>query len=185
MASAGTKYINLYTFDILKPFKYSNKKIFAIWSLMLALSFILPLLIGLVIFKAPTFLLILWIFLLISSNIIAVKILLKTEIVGQIRIDRDFVHIKEKQIPFESIQSIKLSPYVSRSRQWYIPDWKRCSKLDFILKDHSSYSFLISEKYRPLTIPIDDLLEDFKQTNKEFFKKIEVPNRTGYFLPKA
>lgn len=128
--------------------------------------------------------LILSLFLLIFSNSIVVRILLKTEINTQLRIDPLSITTFDRQIPFSEIALLKLIPHISYSRSWYIPRWKRCYKLELKLNDASEFDFLISEQYPPLTVPIIDLLEDIKKSNKQYAKKILLPNRTGFFKTK-
>ncbi len=129
----------------------------------------------------PILALTLWIGFLTSTNVVAVKILLKTKFEGLISIDDRVIKHNEKLIPFENISLLTLKPYITRSRSSYIPRWKLCDELEIKLKDDSVYRLLISEDNPPLTIPIFEILERIKMTNAEYNNKIELPNRTAFF----
>lgn len=162
-------------YNILRPFQY-NKLQWALFSILLALTAIgIPILLVLFFNISPIIIPIIFFALYVSASIFENKILYKTEIVGQISIDKNSITAQEKQFDFQNIIQLKLGNYINPYKSW-IPRWKYCNKLEIKLNDNSEYLFLISKINPPNTIDIFDLLEEIKKTSKENYRKIKLFN---------
>lgn len=163
------------SYNILRPFKYSKLKNSLI-SIALALTMItIPVLLAISMTIPPIILLIIFFTLFAAANFFESKILYKTEIIGQISIDKNIIITNEKQFDFNNIIQLKLSNYISPYKSW-IPRWKYCNKLEIKLNDNSEYEFLISKTNSPETIDIFALMEEIKKTDLQHHRKIILHN---------